>query len=73
MQHLLAWRQFHKTGIKMHRFKRGDDYRVLWKIINNSREKFVVLDCPYDILTEVVNASIYFNMTGPFNVSRRRN
>lgn len=73
MQHLLAWRQFHKTGIKMHRFKRGDDYRVLWKIINNSREKFVVLDCPYDILTEVVNASIYFNMTGPFNVSWRRN
>ncbi|KAM7352229.1 glutamate receptor IIB [Cochliomyia hominivorax] len=67
MQHLLAWKQFHKSGIKMHRFKRGDDYRVLWKIINNSREKFVVLDCPHDILTELVNASIYFNMTGPFN------
>ncbi|XP_065356425.1 glutamate receptor ionotropic, kainate 2 [Calliphora vicina] len=67
MQHLLAWRQFHKTGVKMHRFRRGEDYRVLWKIINNSREKFVVLDCPHDILTEVVNASKYFNMTGPFN------
>lgn len=68
MQHLLAWKQFHKTGIKMQKFARGDDYRVIWKVISNSREKFVVLDCPPDIITDVVNASKFFNMTGAFNV-----
>ncbi|XP_037959244.1 glutamate receptor ionotropic, kainate 1 [Teleopsis dalmanni] len=67
MQELFSWKQLHKTGIKVHKFKRGDDYRILWKVISNSRERFVVLDCPSDIVYEVVNASIYFNMTGSFN------
>jgi len=53
----------------MQEFERGGDYRVLWKRINNAREKFVLLDCPSDILVDVINASIGFNMTGPFNVS----
>ncbi|XP_037709797.1 glutamate receptor ionotropic, kainate 2 [Drosophila subpulchrella] len=67
LQHILAWKQLHKTGIKMQEFERGGDYRVLWKRINNAREKFVLLDCPSDILVDVINASIGFNMTGPFN------
>ncbi|XP_017845406.1 glutamate receptor ionotropic, kainate 2 [Drosophila busckii] len=67
LQHILAWKQLHKTGIKLQEFERGDDYRVLWKRINNGREKFVLLDCPTDILTDVINASISFNMTGSFN------
>ncbi|KAH8321257.1 hypothetical protein KR059_008934, partial [Drosophila kikkawai] len=67
LQHILAWKQLHKTGIKMQEFDRGGDYRVLWKRINNAREKFVLLDCPADILVDVINASIAFNMTGSFN------
>ncbi|SPP86017.1 glutamate receptor ionotropic, kainate 2 [Drosophila guanche] len=67
LQHIFAWKQLHKTGIKMQEFQRGDDYRILWKRINNAREKFVLLDCPADILVDVVNASIDFNMTGSFN------
>ncbi|KAH8377029.1 hypothetical protein KR093_002855 [Drosophila rubida] len=67
LQHILAYRQLHKTGIKLQEFQRGDDYRVLWKRISNSREKFVLLDCSSDIIAEVVNASIAFNMTGSFN------
>ncbi|XP_036340677.1 glutamate receptor ionotropic, kainate 1-like [Rhagoletis pomonella] len=67
MQRLFGWRQLHKAGIKLWHFNRGDDYRVIWKLISNSREKYVVLDCPSDIITEVLNASIYFNMTGQFN------
>ncbi|KAH8248660.1 hypothetical protein KR032_001976 [Drosophila birchii] len=67
LQHILAWKQLHKTGIKMQEFERGGDYRILWKRINNAREKFVLLDCPSDILVDVINASIAFNMTGSFN------
>ncbi|KAH8353734.1 hypothetical protein KR084_013022 [Drosophila pseudotakahashii] len=67
LQHILAWKQLHKTGIKMQEFERGSDYRVLWKRINNAREKFVLLDCPSDILVDVINASIGYNMTGSFN------
>ncbi|XP_030555154.1 glutamate receptor ionotropic, kainate 2 [Drosophila novamexicana] len=67
LQHIFAWKQLHKTGIKLQEFQRGDDYRILWKRINNAREKFVLLDCPSDILADVINASISFNMTGSFN------
>ncbi|KAL7740685.1 hypothetical protein ACLKA6_000052 [Drosophila palustris] len=67
LQHIFAWKQLHKTGIKLQEFQRGDDYRILWKRISNSREKFVLLDCSSDILSEVINASIGFNMTGSFN------
>ncbi|XP_017048955.1 glutamate receptor ionotropic, kainate 1 isoform X2 [Drosophila ficusphila] len=67
LQHILALKQLHKTGIKMQEFERGGDYRILWKRINNAREKFVLLDCPSDILVDVINASIEFNMTGSFN------
>ncbi|XP_017064315.2 glutamate receptor ionotropic, kainate 2 [Drosophila eugracilis] len=67
LQHILAWKQLHKTGIKMQEFERGSDYRILWKRINNAREKFVLLECPSDILVDVINASIAFNMTGSFN------
>lgn len=69
LQHIFAWKQLHKTGIKLQEFQRGDDYRVLWKRISNSREKFVLLDCSADIMADVINASIGFNMTGSFNVS----
>uniref|UniRef100_A0A0A1XG63 Glutamate receptor, ionotropic kainate 1 n=1 Tax=Zeugodacus cucurbitae TaxID=28588 RepID=A0A0A1XG63_ZEUCU len=67
MEHLFGWRQVHKTGIKLWRFNRGDDYRTLWKLVCSTREKNIILDCPADIITEVLNASIYFNMTGQFN------
>ncbi|TDG47195.1 hypothetical protein AWZ03_006326 [Drosophila navojoa] len=67
LQHIFAWKQLHKTGIKLQEFQRGDDYRILWKRISNAREKFVLLDCPPDILVEVINASIGFNMTGSLN------
>lgn len=56
----------------MQEFERGDDYRILWKRINNAREKFVLLDCPSDILVDVINASIGYNMTGSFNVSTKK-
>lgn len=69
LQHILAWKQLHKTGIKIRQFERGDDYRVLWKQISKANEKYVLLDCPPDILVNVINASIGFNMTGAFNVS----
>jgi len=58
LQHIFALRQVHKTGIKLQEFQRGDDYRILWKRISSSREKFVLLDCSSDILLEVINASI---------------
>ncbi|XP_060666776.1 glutamate receptor ionotropic, kainate 2 [Drosophila nasuta] len=67
LQHILANNQIHKTGIKLQEFQRGDDYRILWKRISNSREKFVLLDCSSDIIADVVNASIVYNMTGAFN------
>lgn len=65
---MLSWKPFHRTGLKMVKFRRGDDYRILWKILSNMKEKFILLDCPPDILKEVVNISIYYNMTGGFNV-----
>uniref|UniRef100_A0A1I8PZ67 Receptor ligand binding region domain-containing protein n=2 Tax=Stomoxys calcitrans TaxID=35570 RepID=A0A1I8PZ67_STOCA len=67
MQHLLAWKQFHKTGIKLIPFHRDDDYRVLWKVIKNSRERNVLIDCPSDIIVELMRESINFNMTTSFN------
>uniref|UniRef100_A0A0K8WAY1 Glutamate receptor, ionotropic kainate 2 n=1 Tax=Bactrocera latifrons TaxID=174628 RepID=A0A0K8WAY1_BACLA len=67
MELIFGWRQVHKAGIKLWRFNRGDDYRILWKLVSSTREKNVVLDCPADIITAVLNASIYYNMTGQFN------
>lgn len=69
MELVLGWRQVHKTGMKLWHFNRGDDYRVLWKRVSSTRERNVILDCPADIITEVLNASIFYNMTGQFNVS----
>ncbi|XP_061388563.1 glutamate receptor ionotropic, kainate 2 [Musca vetustissima] len=67
MQHLLAWKQFHKSGIKLIPFNRNDDLRILWKLIKNSRERNVLIDCPADMAVGVMQEAINFNMTTSFN------
>lgn len=54
--------------MRVRKFKRGEDYRIMWKSIKGERR--IVLDCPPDILVEVLNASIPFDLTGQYNVSK---
>ncbi|XP_023301839.2 glutamate receptor ionotropic, kainate 2 [Lucilia cuprina] len=65
LQDLLQLRDLHNDVVRVRKFKRNDDYRIIWKSIKGERR--IVLDCSPDILVEVLNASIPFDLTGQYN------
>lgn len=67
MQDLLQLREVHNEVVRVRKFHKDDDYRVMWKSIKGERR--VVLDCAPGMLAELLNASSEFGFTGQFNVS----
>lgn len=67
LQDLLQLRDIHNDVVRVRQFRRGDEYRVMWKSIKGERR--VVLDCEPDLLIDLLNSSIPFDLTGQFNVS----
>ncbi|XP_055855889.1 glutamate receptor ionotropic, kainate 2-like [Episyrphus balteatus] len=67
LQDLLQLKRIHEEEIKVRKFTRDDDYRTVWKVAKHQGERRVILDCSPELLADVVNSSIFFNMTGQFN------
>ncbi|XP_073835691.1 glutamate receptor ionotropic, kainate 2-like [Musca autumnalis] len=65
LQDLIQLRDLNEKIVRVRTFKRGEDYRILWKSIKGERR--IILDCPQDVLVEVLNASIPFGLTAQFN------
>ncbi|XP_075155868.1 glutamate receptor ionotropic, kainate 2-like, partial [Haematobia irritans] len=65
LQDILQLRDIHNEAVRVRKFRKGDDYQVMWKSIQG--DKRVILDCPPDMLVEVLEASIPFDLTGQFN------
>ncbi|XP_054743540.1 glutamate receptor ionotropic, kainate 2 [Anastrepha obliqua] len=65
LQDLLQLQDIHKDVVRVRVFKRGDDFRIMWKSIKGERR--VLLDCNPDLLVTVLNASVEFDLTGQFN------
>ncbi|ALC39537.1 GluRIIC [Drosophila busckii] len=65
LQDLLQLRDMHNDVVRVRKFHRDDDYRVIWKSIKGERR--VVLDCKPDMLVELLNSSSEFGLTGVFN------
>uniref|UniRef100_W8BR51 Glutamate receptor ionotropic, kainate 3 n=1 Tax=Ceratitis capitata TaxID=7213 RepID=W8BR51_CERCA len=65
LQDLLQLRDIHNDVVRVRQFRRGDEYRVMWKSIKGERR--VVLDCEPDLLIDLLNSSIPFDLTGQFN------
>ncbi|XP_036222655.2 glutamate receptor ionotropic, kainate 2 [Bactrocera oleae] len=65
LQDLFQLRGIHNDVVRVRRFKREDDYRILWKGIKGERR--IVLDCAPDLLIDLLNTSIEFKLMGQFN------
>ncbi|XP_073831694.1 glutamate receptor ionotropic, kainate 2-like [Musca autumnalis] len=65
LQDILQLRDIYIDAVRVRKFRKGDDYRALWKSMQG--DKRVILDCSADILVEMLNVSIPFEMTGQFN------
>ncbi|XP_017132703.1 glutamate receptor ionotropic, kainate 2 [Drosophila elegans] len=65
LQDLLQLREVHNDVVRVRKFQKDDDYRVMWKSIRGERR--VVLDCPPGMLVELLNSSSEFGLTGQFN------
>jgi len=59
-------RELHNDVVRVRKFKRDDDFRVMWKSIKDERR--IVLDCSPDLLVDLLNTSSEFNLTKQFNV-----
>ncbi|XP_001968234.3 glutamate receptor ionotropic, kainate 3 [Drosophila erecta] len=65
LQDLLQLREVHNDVVRVRKFQRDDDYRVMWKSIRGERR--VVLDCEPSMLVELLNSSTEFGLTGQYN------
>ncbi|XP_058983281.1 glutamate receptor ionotropic, kainate 2 [Musca domestica] len=65
LQDILQLRDLYIDAVRVRTFRKGDDYRNLWKSMQGDRR--VILDCSPDVLVDILNASIPFDMTGQFN------
>nr|QKN21288.1 glutamate receptor ionotropic kainate 2 [Bactrocera dorsalis] len=65
LQDLFQLRGIHNDVVRVRKFKRDDDYRILWKGIKGERR--IVLDCAPELLIDLLNTSIEFNLMGQFN------
>ncbi|EDW65044.1 glutamate receptor ionotropic, kainate 2 isoform X2 [Drosophila virilis] len=65
LQDLLQLRDVHNDVVRVRKYQKDDDYRVMWKSIKGERR--VVLDCAPDMLVELLNSSSEFGLTGQFN------
>ncbi|XP_030374350.1 glutamate receptor ionotropic, kainate 2 [Scaptodrosophila lebanonensis] len=65
LQDLLQLRDVHNEVVRVRKFQKDEDYRVMWKSIRGERR--VVLDCKPDMLVELLNTSSEFGLTGQFN------
>lgn len=69
LQDLLQLRELHNDVVRIRKFHRDEDTRVMWKSIKDERR--IVLDCPSDMVVELLNASTEFDLTSQYNVSRQ--
>ncbi|XP_037960958.1 glutamate receptor ionotropic, kainate 2 [Teleopsis dalmanni] len=65
LQDLLQLHDLHNDVVRVRKYKRDEDFRILWKSIKGERR--IVLDCEPDKLVDLLNASIPFDLTGEFN------
>ncbi|XP_075156880.1 glutamate receptor ionotropic, kainate 2-like [Haematobia irritans] len=65
LQDLIQLRDINEKNVRVRTYKRDGDFRILWKSIKGERR--IVLDCPPDMLVELLNASIPFGLTAQFN------
>ncbi|EDW03471.1 glutamate receptor ionotropic, kainate 2 [Drosophila grimshawi] len=65
LQDLLQLCDMHNDVVRVRKYTKDDDYRVMWKSIRGERR--VVLDCAPDMLVELLNSSSEFGLTGQFN------
>ncbi|XP_034473399.1 glutamate receptor ionotropic, kainate 2 [Drosophila innubila] len=65
LQDILQMRELHNDMVRVRKFKRDDDFRVMWKSIKDERR--IVLDCSPDLLVDLLNTSSEFNLTKQFN------
>lgn len=68
LQELLQLRELHNDVVRIRKFRRDEDTRVMWKSIKDERR--IVLDCPSDMVVDLINASSEFDLTNQYNVSR---
>lgn len=68
LQELLQLRELHNDVVRIRKFRRDEDTRVMWKSIKDERR--IVLDCPSDMVVDLINASSEFDLTNQYNVSK---
>lgn len=68
LQDLLQLRELHNDVVRIRKFHRDEDTRVMWKSIKDERR--IVLDCSSDMLVDLLNVSAEFDLTSQYNVSR---
>nr|XP_016926510.1 glutamate receptor ionotropic, kainate 2 [Drosophila suzukii] len=65
LQDLLQLREVHNDVVRVRKFQKDDDFRVMWKSIRGERR--VVLDCSPGMLVDLLNSSTEFGLTGQYN------
>uniref|UniRef100_A0A1B0ATM2 Ionotropic glutamate receptor C-terminal domain-containing protein n=1 Tax=Glossina palpalis gambiensis TaxID=67801 RepID=A0A1B0ATM2_9MUSC len=65
LQDLFQLHSLHSDIVRIRKFKRNEDYRILWKSIKGERR--IVLDCNPNILLDLLKAAVPFDLTGQFN------
>uniref|UniRef100_A0A1A9ZN65 Ionotropic glutamate receptor C-terminal domain-containing protein n=1 Tax=Glossina pallidipes TaxID=7398 RepID=A0A1A9ZN65_GLOPL len=65
LQDLFQLHSLHSDIVRIRKFKRNEDYRILWKSIKGERR--IVLDCSPNILLDLLKAAVPFDLTGQFN------
>ncbi|KAL7742445.1 hypothetical protein ACLKA6_019075 [Drosophila palustris] len=65
LQDILQMRELHNDVVRVRKFKRDEDFRVMWKSIKDERR--IVLDCPPDLLVDLLNTSSEFDLTKQYN------
>ncbi|KAH8353487.1 hypothetical protein KR084_011300 [Drosophila pseudotakahashii] len=65
LQDLLQLREVHNEVVRVRKFQKDDDFRIMWKSIRGERR--VVLDCAPGMLVDLLNSSTEFGLTGQYN------
>lgn len=72
LQDILQLRNIGKIGIRLIKFdaqNNTENYRIIWKSVQSSGERRVILDCDPRILKDVLLAAVDYGILDQFNVS----
>ncbi|XP_062142127.1 LOW QUALITY PROTEIN: glutamate receptor ionotropic, kainate 2 [Drosophila sulfurigaster albostrigata] len=65
LQDILQLRELHNDVVRVRKYTKDEDFRVMWKSILGERR--IVLDCSSDLLVDLLNTSSEFNLTQQYN------